>query len=238
MKNVPPKLSYTSRLHALANLVISATIRLVVFYNTHLLLNSTNLFPSPAVTPVESLTWTQIIVLRAILITYTIVITPLCLDVFNIVQLAIAGASPSQCALATNNFSSFRSLGTFWGSTWHQALRRITTRPFHLLLRRVGVRPGSLLYLFLHTIASFVLSGLAHMWMMLVLDTSGWRVFTFFVLQGLGVFIEVILHLFSPWSGPLWFKRGWALTYATLTGAFMLKDAYVVPPASAVLQGG
>lgn len=126
-----------------------------------------------------------------------------------------------------NDISSIRSLASAWGVAWHQGLRRITTRPAYLLLQhKLGVPPRTFTHAAVTVVVGFAVSGLGHMWTILVAGrTSGVRTLTFFMLQALGVLFEAALSAVSPWSCPLWLKRVWAVAFVAYTAPLFIEDS-------------
>lgn len=153
-----------------------------------------------------------------------VLISPFSGDLVCVLSLLFSNAPVDQYRSIWGNLSSLHSLGTAWGTTWHQGLRRIATRPACLLLDKLRVPRGTFWYLASYIVISFTITGMAHMWSMLVAGTGGWRTLAFFELQAAGVIVEAALSVLSPWSSPLWLKRAWAVAFLLATAPLYLED--------------
>lgn len=185
--------------------------------------------PQPlALTHVKSLPWDKQLVLTTVSITLKVINNPFIRDLVFLPSLLLSDRPADEYRPYWGGVASLQSLGTAWGVTWHQGLRRITTRPAYLLLDKIGVPRGTFIYFALHVFICFTLSGLGHMWTILSGGNSGWPTLAFFWLQACGILFEATLYLLSPWSCPVWIKRVWAVAFVAYTAPLFLEDMCVL----------
>lgn len=177
-----------------------------------------------AFTSVWRLPWAKQLGLTALSILNVSLNNPFISDLVCLPSLLFSDVPADRYRPYWGDIRSLQSLGTAWGVTWHQGLRRIASRPAYLLLGKLQLPRGTFLYFALHVVTAFTITGLGHMWTVLAAGNSGWRTLAFFELQAAGVIFEAALYVLSPWSCPLWIKRVWAVGFVAATAPLYLED--------------
>ncbi|RDW64731.1 hypothetical protein BP6252_10382 [Coleophoma cylindrospora] len=90
---------------------------------------------------------------------------------------------------------SNKGLNGLWGGWWHQTFRFVFAAPTNYLISNKIIEPRSMAAKFCALFFAFSISGILHACgsMTQLGDTNPWHPFIFFMLQGLGVFLQTVL---------------------------------------------